>query len=110
MFPRDILFLRRDAPGGLISSGGDIDNRIKVLFDGLKIPNTVGDLGGFQLETQEDPFYCLLEDDSLITRVSVTTDRLLTPQDAAEKVHDVHLVIHATVVNPLGLFSLRFLA
>src|SRR5436190_8268168 len=29
----DILFLRRDMPGGpLIRSGGDIDNRLKVLF------------------------------------------------------------------------------
>src|SRR2546428_2812835 len=29
----DILFLRRDGPGSLIKSGGDIDNRLKVLFD-----------------------------------------------------------------------------
>jgi hypothetical protein len=34
----DILFLRRDEPGDLIRSGGDIDNRIKVLFDALRVP------------------------------------------------------------------------
>lgn len=34
----DILFLRRDAPGKIIGGGGDIDNRLKVLFDALRKP------------------------------------------------------------------------
>ena len=34
----DILFLRRDDPEGPIESGGDIDNRLKVLLDGLRMP------------------------------------------------------------------------
>jgi hypothetical protein len=34
----DILFLRRDSPGNLVKSGGDIDNRLKVLLDGLRMP------------------------------------------------------------------------
>lgn len=101
----EILFLRRDNPGHLIASGGDIDNRIKVLFDGLRMPNTVAELGGIPLEQDEDPFFCLLEDDNLITSVSVTTDRLLIPQDSNEKLHDVHLIIHATVLNPSALFA-----
>jgi hypothetical protein len=100
-----ILFLRRDNPGYLIASGGDIDNRLKVLFDGLKMPSTVDDLAGFPLEPDENPFFCLLEDDSLITSVSVTTDRLLIPQAADENLHDVSLIIHATVVNPSALFT-----
>jgi hypothetical protein len=29
----NILFLRRESPGDLIRSGGDIDNRIKTLFE-----------------------------------------------------------------------------
>jgi hypothetical protein len=33
-----ILFLRRDQPGNLVTSGGDIDNRIKVLLDALRMP------------------------------------------------------------------------
>jgi hypothetical protein len=101
----EILFLRRDNPGHLIASGGDIDNRIKVLFDGLRMPDTVAELGGIPLERNEDPFFCLLEDDKLITSVSVTTDRLLMPQDSEEKLHDVHLIIHATVMNPSALFA-----
>jgi hypothetical protein len=101
----DILFLRRDNPGHIVSSGGDIDNRMKVLFDGLKMPSTTGELGGMALEPDENPFFCLLEDDSLITSVSITTDRLLTPQDSGDKIHNVELVIHVTVVNPSALFA-----
>lgn len=101
----EILFLRRDNPGHLIASGGDIDNRIKVLLDGLRMPNTVAELGGIPLEQDEDPFFCLLEDDNLITSVSVTTDRLLIPEDSGETLHDVHLIIHATVLNPSALFA-----
>ena len=102
----EITFLRRDNPGNLVDSGGDIDNRIKVLFDGLRMPDTVAELGGIALEPDENPFFCLLEDDSLITSVTVTTDRLLLPQDssAGERVHDVFLVIHVTMVDPSALF------
>jgi hypothetical protein len=32
-----ITFLRRHAPGDIVK-GGDIDNRLKTLFDGLRIP------------------------------------------------------------------------
>jgi hypothetical protein len=45
-------------------------------------------------ESGEDPFFCLLEDDNLITEIKVTTDRLLVPQREAEGVHDVVLMIH----------------
>jgi len=100
-----ILFLRRDNPGHLVTSGGDIDNRIKVLFDGLRMPNTMGELGDLPIDADESPFFCLLEDDDLITSVSVTTDRLLIPQDSHERLHDVYLVIHATVVNPSAVFA-----
>lgn len=105
----DILFLRRDNPGNIIASGGDIDNRIKVLFDGLKVPSVVADLGGIPLGRDEDPFFCLLEDDSLVTSLSVTTDRLLIPLNAGdgERVHDVQLVVRVSVETPLAPFTGR---
>jgi hypothetical protein len=101
----EILFLRRDNPGHIIASGGDIDNRLKVLFDGLRMPNNEQELGGFVLEPDENPFFCVVEDDELITNVSVTTDRLLTVPDPGEKPHDVFLVIHVKVVNQSALFA-----
>jgi hypothetical protein len=58
----DILFLRRDSPGSLVKSGGDIDNRIKTLLDALTIPNE-SQLAGIKFEPHEQPFYTLLEDD-----------------------------------------------
>jgi hypothetical protein len=99
-----ILFLRRGHPGELISSGGDIDNRVKVLFDGLKMPKNYGEIQATP-EHGEDPFFCLLEDDSLITTVEITTDRLLTPLIEDESETDVELVVHVTVIDPQALFG-----
>jgi hypothetical protein len=93
----DILFLRRDEPGGVVKYGGDIDNRIKVLFDGLRMPQTCNELPE-SAQAGEDPFYCLLEDDSLITEVNVITDKLLIPLEDSEHIHDVLLIIKARTV------------
>ncbi len=55
----------------------------------------------------EDPFYCLLEDDNLITTLSVTTDRLLvSPANSNEVFLLIHVVTEFThqhftnIVNP----------
>ena len=73
----EILYLRRRNPGDVLESTGDIDNRIKTLFDCLQIPDA--NQGYHQLTPSDDekPFFCLLEDDKLVTKVSVETDRLL---------------------------------
>jgi len=92
----DILFLRRGGPGGLIkrgSGGGDLDNRIKVLFDALRIPDASQEVDDREQQSDEDPLYCLLENDELIDRFRVTTDRLLTPL-GTDHINDVHIVIH----------------
>jgi hypothetical protein len=100
----DILFLRRDGPGGLVRHGGDIDNRIKTLMDGLQKPKKVSDLGNLPIDADENPFYVLLEDDKLITGISITTDRLLISKDDGEKDSWVELVIDVKVSNPHALF------
>ena len=42
--------------------------------------------------SDEEPFFCLLEDDSLITKLSVTADRLLEPDiDQNEAVIQIHV-------------------
>ncbi|MGV8992319.1 MAG: hypothetical protein ACOH1Q_13045 [Thiobacillus sp.] len=76
----EIQLLWPQAPGAIITSGGDIDNRLKTLFDALKLPSEPTALPKDSSPgVDETPFYCLLEDDSLITRVTVETDRLLDP-------------------------------
>jgi hypothetical protein len=95
------------APGAIITSGGDIDNRLKTLLDALKYPSEGTALPkGLLPEADESPFYCLLEDDSLVTKLSVETDRLLVP--AASK-SEVVLLIHVrtkqlkTMIGTVGL-------
>ena len=52
----DILFLRWDRPGSLIRSG-DIDNRLKTLFDAFRMPDSLAELGGYATPgPHEDPF------------------------------------------------------
>lgn len=93
----DILFLRRDNPGNLIESGGDLDNRIKVLFDALRKPEGQ-EVNGVSPSEDENPFYVLLEDDVLVNQVNITTDRLLVPMGNDEAIHDVMLVIRVQTI------------
>src|SRR5579863_3711656 len=77
----ELLFLRQEPPGKIIGSG-DIDGRLKTLFDALRMPKNrdeIKDETGKYLAPaeHEKPFYCLLEDDKLISRVTVETDTML---------------------------------
>jgi hypothetical protein len=102
----EILFLRRDEPGNLIVGGGDLDNRIKVLFDALRLPQNCNEVLLAPDHDPNDPVFVLLEDDRLIVDLRVTSDRLLTPRGDGEHVNDVRLVIHVkTVILQAGLLS-----
>lgn len=76
----NITMLRPEEPGAIITQSGDIDNRLKTLLDALRMPKNVAELPKiFSPCDDEIPFYCLLEDDNLITSLSVKTGRLLEP-------------------------------
>jgi hypothetical protein len=76
----DILILKPEPPGRLLTPTGDIDNRLKTLFDGLTQPHHEQDIPNSWTPTpEEEPMHCLFEDDSFISSVSVKTDRLLAP-------------------------------
>jgi hypothetical protein len=89
----DILFLRRSKPGGIVHDGGDVDNRLLTLFDALKAPSRIEELGHIQ-EQLPKPFYCLMQDDSQISGFSVRTDQLLHPMNGTPA--DARLVINVT--------------
>lgn len=89
----DILFLRKEEPGKIITQGGDIDNRIKTLFDALRMP-TPDDFNGTEGDLPAT-LYCLLESDSLINDVAIRTDRLLSRPGASTS--EVRLVIEVKV-------------
>jgi len=92
----DILMLRPGNPGSIWEGGGDIDNRLKTLFDSLKVP----DSNVAHLHDGQGHVFCLLQDDKLITRVSVETDRLLDPDP--EKRNEVLLVVQVHVLASSG--------
>ena len=108
----DILFIRPEAPGSLIRSG-DLDNRLKVLFDSLRLPADLKELGGYHTPgPDEDPFFCLLQDDKLITHLSISTDMLLEPINGKSEIdpNDVRLVIAVNVRPTVASFtSLNFI-
>jgi hypothetical protein len=90
----NILFLRHDDDLRILRDHGDLDNRIKTLFDGLKKPTAAEEQGGVQLYAS--PLYVLLEDDSLIHSFSVRTGKLLGQAiDRRKKV--VRLTIDVTI-------------
>jgi hypothetical protein len=94
----EILMLRPSLPGGLLNNS-DIDNRLKTLFDTLQKPGEMAQIGNETPQNGEDPFFVLVQDDRLITHLSVETDMLLQPVSEQEKdqVNDVRLVITCTV-------------
>jgi hypothetical protein len=93
----DILFLRREPPGRLISGGGDIDNRLKVLFDALRMPQDDNEVRGLSPTTDNKVILCLTEDDKLITGFRVITDRLLEPANSDAEENNVRLIINVEV-------------
>ena len=59
----DVLLLRQEEPGKILTRGGDIDNRLKTLFDALPMPKDASEIPpGDKPGANEAPFYCLLEE------------------------------------------------
>jgi hypothetical protein len=105
----DILFLRRDFPAGVVSAG-DLDNRIKTLIDALRKPHSANELRGNETPADgEDPFFCLLEDDDLVTALSVQTDMLLDPPNGDAGQSQVKLIISVELKpSHVTMFNLSF--
>jgi hypothetical protein len=83
----DIRMLRPERPGGIVTSGGDIDNRLKTLFDALSMPQQRQQMTDTaRPSSATHPTFTLLEDDKLISRIAVETDRWLAPP-APDHVH-----------------------
>jgi hypothetical protein len=96
----DILLLRADKSGGIIKSG-DIDNRLKTVFDSLRIPQDTNELAGNSPSEDENPLFCLLQDDRLISHVSVSSDVILQPLFGATAIdpNDVRLIM-TVIIRP----------
>ena len=90
----DIELLMPDPPGSFRLHAGDIDNKLKTLLDALRIPRVKIEIPkNYRPQVDERPMFCLLEDDSLITDISVHTRRWLEPDVSPL---DVMLIINVT--------------
>jgi hypothetical protein len=100
----DVIFLRREKPGAIVH-GGDLDNRLKTLFDALRMPHDASELSGVTPSSSQERMYCLLEDDSLITRVSVATHQLLDPLPTGDDPASVDLLMHVVVQSTYPMWG-----
>jgi hypothetical protein len=89
----DVLFLRHEEPLNLMKQGGDLDGRLKTLFDSLKMPEPGNEYRGD--EPTADPLYVVMEDDALISDMSIKSGRLLG--NRSKDKHAVRLTIEITV-------------
>lgn len=91
----DVLLLRPGPPGALIYSRADLDNQLKTLLDALRAP-----LGGKEIpssdrpQPDEDPFFCLLDDDRRIVDLRLRAEQLLEPSASPS---DVRALIHVAI-------------
>jgi hypothetical protein len=66
----------------VLTKTGDLDNRLKTLVDGLRCPKGPQEVKRYK-PGDADPYYCLLEDDALITSLQIETHRnFAAPADA----------------------------
>lgn len=95
----DVLLFQHGHHEGVFKAG-DLDNRIKTLIDGLKKPLKVNAFGDHKKPTRtEKPFFCLLEDDSMISSFSVKSDQFFATTPTQKDEHYVKAVL-AIKVRP----------
>jgi hypothetical protein len=91
-----VTLLRKQAAGQLVTEGGDIDNRLKTLLDALSVPPPA-QASEFSKTTPSEPIFCLLQDDALVTKLAVETDRLLGPtENKFDMIAVVQVLVKAT--------------
>lgn len=99
----DVLLLRPERPGQILNSAGDIDNRMKVLIDALRIP---ADASEMHVRPGDEPtpnqMYCLMTDDKLITKLTVETDTLLFSMGDGANEACVIIRVETAQVDPFG--------
>ena len=87
------VLLLRPGKSGQILTQGDLDGRLKTLLDALAIPDA--NQGYEARDASKSPLYTLLQDDHLVSKVTVETDEMLEPVDG--NLDDNHVRLFITV-------------
>jgi hypothetical protein len=101
----EITMLWPEEPGVISRKGGDIDNRLKTLFDALQCPD-INQVEPVKARFQnKQPFFCLLENDKLITAVNIKTHTLLRSENDTDVSVLIRVTVKATELswNTIGL-------
>ena len=98
----EILLLRPESAGSVLTQAGDIDNRLKTLMDALQVPKDDQIPKDVVPQLDEAFLYCLLEDDNLITSLDISTSKLY---DTVSSSNEVLLVINVTADFTHGYFT-----
>jgi hypothetical protein len=70
----EIQLLLNHEVASVLTRTGDLDNRLKTLFDGLRCPQSQQEISRYK-PTDIDLYWCLLEDDALIAALRIETHR-----------------------------------
>ena len=73
----------------------DIDNRMKTLLDALKRPQSPHEIS--ENIDKDEVVYTLLDDDHLVTKMTINTSHLLYKEEMPKKNRDYELLIIITV-------------
>ena len=73
----------------------DIDNRMKTLLDALKRPQSSHEIA--ENMNRDEVCYTLLDDDHLVTKMTINTSHLLYKEENPKKNRDYELLIIITV-------------
>jgi len=93
--------------GKIVQNGGDLDNRIKTLFDALRVPAVQSEIPSsdtFQYGTEG--MYCLLQDDKLIDRIAIKSykDHSSVAEDHVRCIIEV-----STKITQASMYNLHYL-
>lgn len=78
----ELLILSGGTDQSPVRDLGDIDNRLKTLLDALRAPGRPEELRDYEPPAGGEPLHCLLDDDRLVTRLSIDTGRWLGESDS----------------------------
>jgi hypothetical protein len=97
----DILFLRVEERDYILQ-GGDIDGRLKTLFDGLRMAREKKEIpNGESQKAEEMPMFVLLENDQLVSQINIDTGQLLWLPEGKEGPDKRDVYLQITVkLNP----------
>jgi|HubBroStandDraft_6_1064221.scaffolds.fasta_scaffold69773_2 hypothetical protein len=91
-------------PATVVTQHGDLDNRLKTLFDGLRVPTSQQEIKGHTTPgaLEKDQYICLLENDAVITGLHVDTMRNLgSPLDAGGDHVRLNIMVTIEPLEPI---------